>query len=89
MAVSSNALIEAKTVVSQSLEQLVLAAYLFEAEPGEDGCPVRTDCATESGWQTANLSVAGPGLRAGTTDAGARSVLLGRWRERLSACKRP
>jgi hypothetical protein len=77
----------ARAAVGTLLENLGLSAHLYAVEPREGRWAVIVECATESGWQRAELQ-AGPELIAAICgDADARSALLAEWRTHLSACK--
>jgi hypothetical protein len=83
MQLSQKELIEARDTVQALLEQLGLAAYLFEVEPRADHWEVRVECAPNSGWQSSVLSVDEHWLTACRTDTAARDQLLEEWRKRL------
>jgi hypothetical protein len=83
MQLSQRELIEARDTVEGLLEQLGLAAYLFEVEPRLDHWEVRVECAPDSGWQSSVLNVDEDWLEACRTDVGARDKLLDEWRKRL------
>lgn len=83
MQLSEKQLTEARDTVQTLLEQLGLAAYLFEVEPRTDHWEVRVECAPDSGWQSSILNVDEGWLTACRTDAGACNKLLEEWRHRL------
>ena len=83
MQLSEKQLTEARDTVQALLEQLGLAAYLFEVEPRTDHWEVRIECAPDSVWQSSILNVDESWLTACRTDAGARDQLLEEWRKRL------
>jgi hypothetical protein len=83
MQLSEKQLTEARATVQTLLEQLGLAAYLFEVEPRTDHWEVRVECAPDSGWQSSILNVDERWLSACRTDADARAKLLEAWRQRL------
>jgi hypothetical protein len=83
MQLSERELVEARDTVQDLLEQLGLAAYLFEVEPRSDRWEVRVECAPDSGWQSSVLSVDEAWLAACRTDATARKKLLEEWRRHL------
>jgi hypothetical protein len=85
MRLSQKELIEARDTVQDLLEQLGLAAYLFEVEPRVDHWEVRVECAPDSGWQSSVLNVDEQWLNACRTDSAARDQLLDEWRKRLRA----
>jgi hypothetical protein len=83
MRLSEKELNEARDTVQILLEQLGLAAYLFEVEPRTDHWEVRVECAPDSSWQSSILNVDESWLAACRTDAGAREKLLEEWRLHL------
>ncbi len=77
----------AKAAVGTILENLGLSAHLYAVEPRQGRWAVIVECATESGWQRAEL-LAGPELLAAIRgDKEARAALLAEWRTHLAACK--
>ncbi|MHB0918886.1 MAG: hypothetical protein ACYC1G_14040 [Thiobacillus sp.] len=77
----------ARVAVGTLLDSLGLSARLYAVEPREGRWAVIVECATDSGWQRAELQ-AGPELLAVIRgDAGARAALLAEWRTHLVACK--
>lgn len=78
MPASTEELLKAKETASALLEQLHLAAYLFEVEPRQGHWEVRIDCALDQGWQTSVLLVDKALLLASAHDPGAR----------VASCKR-
>jgi hypothetical protein len=77
----------ARAAVGTLLENLGLSAHLYAVEPREERWAVIVECATEFGWQRAELQ-AGPELIAAICgDADARAALLAEWRTHLTACK--
>lgn len=81
-------LASAKAAVATLLEGLGLSAHLYAVEPRAGRWAIIVECATESGWQRAELQ-AGPELLAAIRgDAEARAALLAEWRLHLNACKR-
>lgn len=83
MQLSQKQLIEARDTVQALLEQLGLAAYLFEVEPRTDHWEVRVECAPDSGWQSSVLNVDEQWLAAVRIDETARDKLLAEWRKHL------
>jgi hypothetical protein len=83
MQLSQKELIEARDTVQALLEQLGLAAYLFEVEPRTDHWEVHIECAPDSGWQSSVLNVDERWLAACRTDAAARDQLLAELRKHL------
>ncbi len=86
MALSAGDLLGARNTVGRLLEQLGLAAYLYEVEPAGDAWQVRIECATRDGWQTLRLEIEGPRLRSCAADPAVAEQVLRQWRERLAAC---
>ena len=80
-------LARAKEAVSALLEQLGLAAYLFDLEWGDDHWLLRVDCAIREGWQSLSVPVDKQLLVRSANDSEARQVLLSDWRSQLKACK--
>lgn len=77
----------ARVAVGTLLDSLGVSAHLYAVEPREGRWAVIVECATETGWQRAELQ-AGPELLAaihGDTDV--RAALLAEWRTHLAACK--
>lgn len=83
MRLSEKELNEARDTVQTLLEQLGLAAYLFEVEPRTDHWEVRVECAPDSSWQSSILNVDESWLAACRTDTGVREKLLEEWRQHL------
>ena len=77
----------AKAAVGSLLEDLGLSAHLYAVEPRERKWAVIVECATESGWQRAELQAGLELLAAIRGDAKARAALLAQWRTHLAACK--
>lgn len=78
----------AKAAVETLLDDLGLAAHLYAVEPRQGKWAIIVECATESGWQRAELQ-AGPELLAAVRgDAEARTGLLAQWRTHLTGCRR-
>lgn len=78
----------ATAAVETLLDDLELAAHRYAVEPREGRWAVIVECATEPGWQRAELR-AGPELLAAVRgDADARTDLLEEWQERLADCLR-
>jgi hypothetical protein len=86
--ISESDLALARVAVSSLMEELGVAAHLYAVEPREGLWAVIVECATDSGWQRAELQ-AGPELLAAIHgEPQARAVLLDQWRPHLGACKR-
>lgn len=78
----------ARVAVGSLLDSLGLSTHLYAVEPRAGRWSVIMECATESGWQRAELQ-AGPELLAAIRgDADARAALLAEWRTHLAACKK-
>ncbi|OGI46789.1 MAG: hypothetical protein A2637_05200 [Candidatus Muproteobacteria bacterium RIFCSPHIGHO2_01_FULL_65_16] len=84
---SMDTLTEAREAARALLEQLHLAAYLFEVEPRAELWEVRIDCALVDGWQSATIGVDIAQLLGSRADPALRARLLKEWRTRLAACK--
>lgn len=80
-------LARAKEAVTVLLEQLGLAAYLFDLEWHEDSLLLRVDCAVCEGWQSLSFPVDKALLVLSANDPGAREQLLADWRLQLRDCK--
>ena len=86
--ISESDLAQARVAVGALMEELGVIAHLYAVEPREGMWAVIVECATESGWQRAELR-AGPELLAAIRGAPeARAILLDEWRPHLTACKR-
>jgi hypothetical protein len=83
MQCSEKTLIEARETVQALLDQLGLAAYLFEVEPRTDHWEIRIECAPNSGWQSTVLNVDEQTLLACRIDAAARDRMLNEFRKHL------
>jgi hypothetical protein len=83
MQFSEKTLIEARETVQALLDQLGLAAYLFEVEPRTDHWEIRIECAPNSGWQSSVLNVDEQTLLACRFDAAARDRMLNELRKHL------
>lgn len=77
----------AKAAVGTLLEGLGLAAHLYAVEPREGSWAIIVECATESGWQRAELRAGRELLDAIRGDKEARAELLAQWRTHLADCK--
>ena len=81
-------LVRARAAVDMLLDDLGLAAHIFAVEPRAGRWSVIVECATESGWQRAEMT-AGPELLAAIRgDAEARAAVLVQWRAHLAACRK-
>jgi hypothetical protein len=83
MQFSEKTLVEARETVQALLDQLGLAAYLFEVEPRTDHWEIRIECAPNSGWQSSVLNVDEQTLLACRFDAAARDRMLNELRKHL------
>lgn len=88
MAVSGEELRRARELAEDLLEEMGLAAYLYEVEPGTGGWLVRVECAVSQGWLSVELPVDRDQLLAAGQDARAREGLLEDWGGELAACRR-
>src|SRR5512147_50417 len=80
----------AREAAERMLEELGLDAFVYTVEAKEGGWDLRIDCATDEGWQTAELAVDPAELAASLADARLREALRSRWAAHLGACvKRP
>jgi hypothetical protein len=84
---SESDLARARDAVDTLLEDMGIAAHLYAVEPREGRWAVIVECATESGWQRAELWAGSDLLAAAHGDAEARTALLAEWRTHLAACK--
>jgi len=80
-------LAQAKAAVETLLDGLGLSAYVFAVEPREGAWAVIVECATDSGWQRAEIQASHELLVTGLGDSEARDALLDQWRPHLAACK--
>lgn len=85
---SEDDLRRAREAAEGLLEEMALAAYLYEVEPGQGDWWVRVECAVSEGWQTVELPVAPDRLLAASGDARVRSELLAEWGGELVDCRR-
>jgi hypothetical protein len=86
--ISESDMAQARIAVGALMESLGVTAHLYAVEPREGRWAVIVECATETGWQRAELQ-AGPELLAAIRgDAKAGAMLLAEWRPHLDACKR-
>ena len=85
---SETELAPAREAVATLLESLGLTAHLYAVEPREGRWAVIVECATESGWQRAELRAGQELLAAIRGDEDAREILLADWRAHLADCLR-
>jgi hypothetical protein len=86
--ISESDLAQARVAVGALMEDMGVVAHLYAVEPRGGMWAVIVECATESGWQRAELQ-AGPELLAAIRgDPDARAALLAQWQAHLTACKR-
>lgn len=83
VALSTGELIAAKDAVVRLLEELRLAAYLFEVEPREGAWELRMECELEDGWRITHLDIPKEHLLASMYDAKVRASLLRTLRQHL------
>lgn len=75
-ALSTGELIAAKEAVATLLDELRLAAYLFEVEPRAGAWELRIECELEDGWRIAHLDIPREQLLASAGDRMAQASLL-------------
>jgi hypothetical protein len=80
-------LAKARDTVSALLDELGLAAYLFDVEPGDRWWQVKVECAISHGWESVMLEVERQALLSALDDASLRQRILTDWRQRLAECK--
>jgi hypothetical protein len=88
LAVTGEDLRRAREAAEDLLEEMGLAAYLYEVEPGEGVWWVRVECAVAEGWQVAELPADHGQLLAAPGDARIREGLLADWGGELGECRR-
>lgn len=84
---SESNLAHAKAAVESLLEDLDFSARLYAVEPREGMWAVIVECATEAGWQRAELQAGAELLAAGRGDPESRAAILAQWRPHLAACR--
>jgi hypothetical protein len=78
----------ARLAVGALMEDLGITAHLYAVEAREGRWAIIVECATDSGWQRAEL-LAGHELLAATRgEPEAKAALLAQWQPHLTACKR-
>lgn len=85
---SAEELRRAREATEGLLEEMGLAAYLYEVGPSENGWMVRVECAVANGWQVVELPAAKEDLLSAPSDARVRARLLQEWGEELGPCRR-
>ena len=80
-------LARASLAVNALLEDMGVTARLHAVEPREGMWAVIVECATESGWQRAELQAGPELLEVIRGDAEAEAKLVSQWQPHLSACK--
>lgn len=89
MEVSTEELRRAKEAAEDLLEEMGLAAYLYEVEPTSGQWMVRVECAvSDGGWQSVELPVDKDQLLSAAGDARIRAALLEDWGGELEDCRR-
>lgn len=78
----------ANAAVKALLDELDFSARLHAVEPREGMWAVIVECATESGWQRAELQAGPELLAAGRGDQEARAAILAQWQPHLAACRK-
>lgn len=88
MGVSAEELRRAREVTEGLLEEMGLAAYLYEVGPTDSGWLVRVECAVANGWQVVEIPAAQEDLLSAASDSRVRARLLQEWGEELEPCRR-
>ncbi len=88
MEVSTEELRLTQEVVEDLLEEMGLAAYLYEVEPAAGEWMVRVECALDGGWQAVQIPVAKETLLSARSDRRVRAELLEEWGGELAPCRR-
>lgn len=86
--ISETDLANARIAVGSLMEELGITAHLYAVEPRGGVWAVIVECATESGWQRAELQAGAELLDAIRGDVKAMKTLVSNWRPHLTACKR-
>lgn len=86
--ISEADLAAARRAVGSLMEELGFAAHLYAVEPKAGRWAVIVECATDSGWQRAELDAGAELLDVLNGDNLARARLLAAWRPHLAACRR-
>lgn len=86
MELSATELAQMRATVTHVLDELGLAAYLFDIEPMAGQWQIKLECASAGGWATFLLSADKDYLLHGSEDAVAHAVLLDNWRDTLGTC---
>lgn len=84
---SETDMVKARVAVNALLEDMGVTAHLHAVEPREGMWAVIVECATESGWQRAELQAGPELLDVIHGDAEAEAKLIAQWRPHLIACK--
>lgn len=79
-------LAQIRELITRTLDELQLDAYLYEIEPCEGQWELKVECAVEEGWKTVRIPVAKELLLRAATDSTAHRLLRDEWRDALSAC---
>jgi len=87
MELSTNEVAQMRATVTRLLDELQLAAYLFDIEPAEGQWQIKVECASRGGWATFLLTADKDYLLHGSEDAVAHTVLLDNWRDTLRNCE--
>lgn len=88
VALTTDELVAAKEAVARLLDELRLAAYLFEVEPREGDWEVRIECELEDGWRITHLDIAKDDILASARDPLMRASLLRTLRTHLGNYRR-
>ena len=88
VALTTDELIAAKEAVARLLDELRLAAYLFEVEPCEGDWEVRIECELEDGWRITHLGIPKDQILASAHEPRVRASLLRTLRTHLGNYRR-
>ncbi len=88
MRVSAEELRRAREATEGLLEEMGLAAYLYEVGQGETGWIIRVECAVANGWQVVEIPATKEDLLKAPSDARVRARLLQEWSDELGSCRR-
>ena len=81
-------LARARLAVNALLDDMGVTAHLHAVEPRGELWVVIVECATESGWQRAELQAGPELLNVIRGDADAETTLISQWLPHLAACKK-
>lgn len=86
--ISESDLAQARLAVAALMKKLGITAHLYAVEPKEGQWAVIVECATDTGWQRAELHAGPELLDAIRGDEAAGAMLLEAWLPHLAACKK-